>query len=158
LNFVVISRAATCDAELIFFCTLPIYLFVRGTATGRICPDTGEAQLTWNHENSCPHPDWRTDALVYGAMGIAVLVKGPIGVVLPTSVLGLFLVLNGALAQSRRHTPCAVVGTSHASRSLPIETLDVIQSGPPAVGSHGKWRGAAAFVCRALAPSHVAAV
>src|SRR5258708_28900084 len=41
LNFVVISRAATTDAELIFFCTLPIYLFVRATAPTQPCADAG---------------------------------------------------------------------------------------------------------------------
>ncbi len=36
-------------------------------------------------------PGWGTYALAYAAMGAAVLVKGPIGVVLPTAVIGLFL-------------------------------------------------------------------
>ncbi|MSR56134.1 MAG: glycosyltransferase family 39 protein [Planctomycetaceae bacterium] len=71
LNFAVIARAATSDAELTFFCTLAIYFFVRGSALNQ--------------------SSWRTFALAYASMGVAVLVKGPIGVLLPASVLGLFL-------------------------------------------------------------------
>jgi len=153
LNFVVISRAATCDAELIFFCTLPIYFFVRGTANRSACGR--EKHLTWNHENALPNPAWRTYALVYLTMGTAVMVKGPIGVVLPTSVLGLFLVLNGALAQSRRHTPCAVVGPETVRRNLQSATEDGTRSVPTTIGRSGKWREFVAFARRAFAPSHL---
>jgi 4-amino-4-deoxy-L-arabinose transferase-like glycosyltransferase len=91
LNYVVIARAATCDAELVVFCTLPLYLFVRGTAS-RMCDedDTG-TQIVWTHDDSRRDPSWKTYIAVYASMGMAVMVKGPIGVVLPTSVLGLFL-------------------------------------------------------------------
>jgi 4-amino-4-deoxy-L-arabinose transferase-like glycosyltransferase len=81
LNYVVIARAATADAELTFFCTLAIYLFVRGTAAG----------LAW-HEGQIRPAGWKTWAGVYAAMAVAVLVKGPIGIGLPTCVLALFLV------------------------------------------------------------------
>src|SRR5579872_965329 len=72
LNFVVISRAATCDAELIFFCTLPIYVFVRSTAPCRDSAGTGEGDSIWNHD-ALSQPGWSTWALVYLAMGMAVL-------------------------------------------------------------------------------------
>ncbi|MCP4815921.1 MAG: hypothetical protein GY888_25680, partial [Planctomycetaceae bacterium] len=38
----------------------------------------------------------------YGAMGLACLVKGPVGVVLPTAVLGLFLLFEHADLMSRQ--------------------------------------------------------
>lgn len=90
LNFTVISRAATSDAELAFFCTLSLYLFVRGTAVRRLGSE-GEPELVWHARQTILQPTLGTYAQVYAAMGVAVLVKGPIGVMLPTAVLGLFL-------------------------------------------------------------------
>ena len=91
LNYIVISRAATCDAELVVFCTLPLYLFIRGTATRKSNDDGTGTGLVWTREDSLRDPSWKTYIAVYASMGMAVMVKGPIGVVLPTSVLGLFL-------------------------------------------------------------------
>ena len=85
LNFVVIARAAACDAELTFFCTLAVYLFVRGTWPART--DT-EATIP-----TALQPRLSTWIGVYAAMGAAVLTKGPIGVLLPGCVIGLFLLL-----------------------------------------------------------------
>lgn len=96
LNFAVISRAATSDAELSFFCTLALYLFVRGTATRRSPLAAGApADLIWRADprtfDRAFAPSWKVFALIYATMGMAALVKGPIGIILPTSVLGLFL-------------------------------------------------------------------
>jgi len=102
LNFVVISRAATCDTELIFFCTLPIYLFVRGTATRHPSANGHTPVLLWDEANSGIEPTWSTYALVYATMGVAVMVKGPIGVILPTAVLGLYLLCRSAVDGSHR--------------------------------------------------------
>ena len=92
LNFGIIARAATPDAMLTFFSTLALLIFVVGAlrrtagtrAEGcRAADASGVAELR--------EPGWGTYALAYAAMGAAVLVKGPIGVVLPTAVIGLFL-------------------------------------------------------------------
>jgi 4-amino-4-deoxy-L-arabinose transferase-like glycosyltransferase len=91
LNFVVISRSATCDAELIFFCTLALYFFVRGTYSRRATSDGRGTELVRDNAQASLEPTWKTWVLVYAAMGAAVMVKGPIGVVLPTGVLGLYL-------------------------------------------------------------------
>lgn len=101
LNFIVISRAATCDAELVVFCTLPLYLFVRGTATRKRRDDGTGTQLIWTEEDSRRAPSWKTYITVYASMGMAVMVKGPIGVVLPTSVLGLFLLCRPPVPAAR---------------------------------------------------------
>jgi 4-amino-4-deoxy-L-arabinose transferase-like glycosyltransferase len=113
LNYVVISRAATCDAELLFFCTLPIYLFVRANASRRELPADGTLpahlnppatanarlvpdSLVWLDQDADRPTRWITWMMIYASMGMAVMVKGPIGVVLPTAVLGLFhLLQNG---------------------------------------------------------------
>jgi 4-amino-4-deoxy-L-arabinose transferase-like glycosyltransferase len=85
LNFVVISRAAAADAELAFFCTLPLYIFARATRLRR--------EGIGNETCAKLLPGRRTMMIVYAAMGVATLVKGPIGCVLPTAVLGLYLLL-----------------------------------------------------------------
>ena len=36
---------------------------------------------------------WATVAAMYGLMGLAVLAKGPVGAVLPTAVIGMFLLI-----------------------------------------------------------------
>lgn len=102
LNFIVIARAATCDAELVVFCTLPLYLFVRGTATRKMAEDGTGTQLVWTTDDSLRDPSWKTYIAVYASMGMAVMVKGPIGVVLPTSVLGLFLLCRRPMPDTHR--------------------------------------------------------
>jgi 4-amino-4-deoxy-L-arabinose transferase-like glycosyltransferase len=102
LNFIVISRAATCDAVLVVFCTLPLYLFVRGTASSKKVDDGTGRQLAWTTEDSLRDPSWKTYIAVYASMGMAVMVKGPIGVVLPTSVLGLFLLCRRPVPATQR--------------------------------------------------------
>lgn len=90
-NFNLIARAATPDALLTFFTTLAIYLFVRATAVARAPGDAwNERNAPWVGQRSFA-PSWRGWALVYAAMAAGVLTKGPIGVVLPTAILGLFL-------------------------------------------------------------------
>ncbi|MBS0261435.1 MAG: glycosyltransferase family 39 protein [Planctomycetes bacterium] len=107
LNYVVIARAATCDAELLFFCTLSLYVFVRATAQRRVLSGiAGDSQpeqaadaearseLVWLDADADRLPSWTSWMLIYAVMGVAVMVKGPIGVVLPTAVLGLFLLMQ----------------------------------------------------------------
>ena len=84
LMFDVASHAATPDAVLIFCVTLSLTIFVV-----REFPavETGQAR------------DWSlplgtgTAIAMYAAMGLAVLAKGPVGAVLPTAVVGMFLLL-----------------------------------------------------------------
>ncbi len=147
LNFVVISRAATCDAELIFFCTLPIYLFVRATAARLPTADSNGMQLTWGCDLAPIEPTWMNYALIYSAMGVAVMVKGPIGVVLPTSVLGLFLLCR----HSRRHTPCAVNCLSGGA-----ENDNGTRSVRTTLDDRPSWRETAGFAAREIAPSRIA--
>jgi 4-amino-4-deoxy-L-arabinose transferase-like glycosyltransferase len=85
LMFDVAGRAATPDSTLIFCTTLALLLFVIG---GR------------KHAASFTQPTtWSAYALVYLAMGLAVLAKGPVGVVLPGGVLGLYLCCLGTRSE-----------------------------------------------------------
>ncbi len=89
LNFNVIARAATPDSFLVFFSTLAVLVFVRSTATAEpesLAPSESRWALPTNFQRS-----WISYALIYAAMGCGVLTKGPVGVVLPTAVIGLFL-------------------------------------------------------------------
>ncbi len=97
LNFGLIARAATPDAMLTFFSTLSLLIFVLGAQKrGR---ESFRAETT---PGPFSEPGWGSYALAYAAMGAAVMVKGPIGVVLPTAVIGLFLlVTRGANALDR---------------------------------------------------------
>ncbi|MEX2113081.1 MAG: glycosyltransferase family 39 protein [Pirellulales bacterium] len=96
VQFNIIARAATPDAYLVFFSALAVLLFVRGTATARIASGTpNERNAPWVGQTVF-EPSWPGWALVYAAMACGVLTKGPIGVVLPTATIGLFLLVTRA--------------------------------------------------------------
>lgn len=82
LMFGVAGRAATPDSVLIFCSTLAIFAYVMFTfRDGQFVED-----------NFFPRAWWKA-ALIYGAMGLAILAKGPVGIVLPTAVIGMFLLI-----------------------------------------------------------------
>ena len=78
LMFDVAGRAATPDSALIFFSTaaLLVYVLAAFPADGTYFPQR-----------------WWAAAAMYGLMGLAVLAKGPVGAVLPTAVIGMFLLI-----------------------------------------------------------------
>ncbi len=84
LNFAVAARAATPDSTLIFFCTLAILFWVLGVFPKTNGPDAA-------HTPSFVPARTVYFVLTYAAMGMGVLAKGPVGVVMPTAVIGLFL-------------------------------------------------------------------
>lgn len=109
LMFDVAARAATPDSVLLFCVTLAIALFVcgefprRSVAVGRYgASQPGKlaaANLDEAGERWLGGREWNvplrssTATSMYGAMGLAVLAKGPVGAVLPTAVVGMFLLL-----------------------------------------------------------------
>jgi 4-amino-4-deoxy-L-arabinose transferase-like glycosyltransferase len=90
LMFTVASRAATPDALLIFFSTLAVWFFVAGTFSPNSASDGLPSQP-------------RTYVLMYAAMGVAVLAKGPIGLLLPTAVIGAYLLSLNAVPRVEVH-------------------------------------------------------
>jgi 4-amino-4-deoxy-L-arabinose transferase-like glycosyltransferase len=116
LMFVVAGRAATPDSLLIFCSTLAVTIYVCGTFGPRFetTPLDAVPQLY-----SSPHAPreghitrsvmatmghyfpqhWPTVALMYAAMGLGVLAKGPVGLVLPTAVIGMYLLIVRLPAQ-----------------------------------------------------------
>ncbi len=90
--FDVAAHAATPDSVLIFFATLAVMTFVLGTFKPKAADSEDAAP-----ELKIPHSYfpglWPVAAVMYGLMGVAVLAKGPVGLVLPTAVIGMFLLI-----------------------------------------------------------------
>lgn len=99
LMFDVAARAATPDSVLIFFTTLATLVYVLGTFKPK--EEGGTLAAT---EPDGEHPTFPISrgvaVLMYAAMGIAVLAKGPVGLVLPVAVIGMFLLIVRLPAQS----------------------------------------------------------
>jgi 4-amino-4-deoxy-L-arabinose transferase-like glycosyltransferase len=93
LMFVVAGRAATPDSLLIFCTTLALTIYVFGTFRARFetTPLDAPPQLI-NPGHYFPQ-HWPTVLAMYGAMGFGVLAKGPVGFILPTAVIGMFLLI-----------------------------------------------------------------
>ncbi|RCS54317.1 glycosyltransferase family 39 protein [Bremerella cremea] len=84
LMFTVAARAATPDAPLIFFVALGMWTYVCFSF-----PAAGE-----ENESATYYPkQWWQVVLLYGVFGLAVLSKGPVGLVLPTAIIGMFLLI-----------------------------------------------------------------
>ena len=89
LMFAVAARAATPDSLLIFCSTLGIYFYVRGTFE---CSSNGA--VVPRHSGRW-FPQQTSYVLAMNvAFGFAVLAKGPIGIVIPTAIIGMFLLIQ----------------------------------------------------------------
>ena len=89
LMFGVAGRAATPDSLLIFCVTLTMMVYVLFAFPSK-------------DGSYFPQPLWQA-ALLYGAMGLAVLAKGPVGLVLPTAIIGMFLLIQRLPAKEPPH-------------------------------------------------------
>ncbi|HVJ86191.1 MAG TPA: glycosyltransferase family 39 protein [Caulifigura sp.] len=93
LMWTVVSRASTADAYLGFFIASSLLVYVwtvfpfrdESTSELPVAPT-----LTATLDRWLPHR-WSTFAAIYALMALAVLVKGPIGILLPGATIGLFL-------------------------------------------------------------------
>ncbi len=90
LMFDVASRAATPDSILIFWSTAAIFVYVWGTFPN-VSPDVTTVH---GHEPIRLFPTAPVAILMYACMGMAVLTKGPVGFVLPTAVIGMYLLIR----------------------------------------------------------------
>lgn len=111
LMFGVASRAATPDAPLIFFSTLALALFVYGLPASvmnvRDVPSQDPQLSACNSLRQAIPNAWSIYFLMYGAMALAVLAKGPVGVALPTLIIMGYLWLrhrNSQLATTQSVT------------------------------------------------------
>ena len=91
LMFDVVGRAATPDSTLIFFVTTSLAVYVYGVFPPR---EAGAAGVVESRHPPRLFPDrWLIVGFMYGLMGVAVLAKGPVGFLLPTAVIGMFLLM-----------------------------------------------------------------
>ncbi len=94
LMFDVASRAVTPDATLIFFTTLALWFYVAGAfPVGGARSADGSGSIAELPGAPVFGLSWRFAVPMYAAMGLAVLAKGPVGVVLPCAVIGMFLLI-----------------------------------------------------------------
>ena len=93
LMFGVAGRAATPDSLLILCTTLAIAIYVAGTFRPRFdgaADDTPPQLVSPGHY----FPQrWLTAIAMYAVMGLGILAKGPVGLVLPTAIIGMFLLI-----------------------------------------------------------------
>lgn len=92
MMFPVAARAATPDSVLIFFTTLATLVYVYGAFPSQE-PSPRQLACAARSARAYFPRSWAAAALMYALMGMAVLAKGPIGVILPTAVIGMFLLL-----------------------------------------------------------------
>ena len=95
LMFSAVGRAVTPDSVLIFCLTLAFTSYVWAVAVRRgghfSGTGTGGAEAAWTELL----PASRAASLpMYAAMGLAILAKGPIGVLLPCTIIGLLLLVT----------------------------------------------------------------
>lgn len=110
MMFGVAARAATPDAPLIFFSTLAIAAYIWGTTRSEAEREGGAAPAGEFGPFARLFPEnWGIILLMYGAMGFAVLAKGPVGMVLPTAVIGMFLLLQRLPAATASEKPATWV-------------------------------------------------
>lgn len=129
LMFVVAGRAATPDSLLIFCTTLALTIFVCSTFRPRFAttPDDVPPEPLQRGEHF--PQSWPAVLAMYAVMGLAVLAKGPVGLVLPTAVIGLFLLiarLRGRSAEERNATPA--VPYSAMRLLAPLEPLHFLRT------------------------------
>lgn len=121
--FTVSARAATVDSALVFLTTAAILAFVAGGMRKWAAAETHGSAIEGSSSAVPAYlpNSWRTFALVYAFLGVAVLAKGPVGVVLPVAMLGMFLAIMNH-RQSRESQPAFDAGeispaTSHFGKA-----------------------------------------
>ena len=127
LMFDVAARAATPDSVLIFFSTAAVFFFVMGAFPARD-PQAPEHPDPHEQRGAFVGPSELMYGLCYASMGLAALAKGPIGVLLPTAVIGLFMLY----------------------RTLPKASAEAQPESPPTLG------GRLLAVLRPYSPNHIA--
>ncbi len=127
--FTVSARAATIDSALVFFTTAAILCLVAG---GLASPRKGDRHVLPERPatnlrsvpgcaQKVPVPfspnSWPVFVLFYVCLGLAVLAKGPIGLLLPVAMIGLFLLIVNHAEQADATQPIKS-GASWARRLI----------------------------------------
>ncbi len=88
LMFAVAARAATPDSALIFFSTLGLFIYVVSTFKRGRSGCEPKTPGHWFPQN------YGAVVLMNVAFALGVLTKGPVGLVLPTAIIGMFLLIQ----------------------------------------------------------------
>lgn len=168
LMFDVASRAATPDGLLIFLVTAALATYVHFVFPPRIedesAPPEGEAAAA--RESSEPaaplgvtsyFPESILAACaIYAIMGLGVLAKGPVGLVLPTAVIGMFLLIVWARGESLDVSDTEELQKGRTRRKK-VRPVDAEEEESPSVWSMSYWMnvlgiawGQVARVCHPL--------
>ena len=148
LMFDVAARAATPDSTLIFFGTAGLLVFVLASFPLGQSDDRKSSARAGDAGTYSPI-QWSTALLMFTLLGFAVLTKGPVGIVLPTAVIGMYLLIMRRPA----------VGEATRSAATQNEPAGPHPGGQGPIKSAGTFRSwlvsAAAGIRRTLAPGHV---
>ncbi|MDZ4818263.1 MAG: glycosyltransferase family 39 protein [Planctomycetota bacterium] len=96
LMFDVSGRAATTDSALVFCVTLCLCCYVGAVAkwrTGAFCTAESPPSDETEYWRAFLPQRWIGFVPMYAALGLGALAKGPVGVLLPVAIIGLFLLL-----------------------------------------------------------------
>ncbi|MHB8861771.1 MAG: ArnT family glycosyltransferase [Pirellulaceae bacterium] len=110
LMFDVAARAATPDSLLMFWTTAAVAAYVWGTSASQ----SNQMDAGADHFVRL-FPNWPVTVVMYACMGVAVLTKGPVGVLLPTAVIGMHLLIQ------RLATPRQTIGDASGKHSRGVE-------------------------------------
>ena len=93
--FTISARAATVDSALTLLTTLGFLAFVAGGLgkRGKTSIDSSAQDPDFSSMPRFVPRSWITFLIIWVAMGIAVLAKGPVGLLLPMASIGLFVML-----------------------------------------------------------------
>jgi 4-amino-4-deoxy-L-arabinose transferase-like glycosyltransferase len=91
--FCIASRAATPDSSLIFSSVMAIMIYVAGTFRRKTEAEERAAAPPQLRVPRRYFPSWPVAALMYAWMGLGMLAKGPVGLILPTAVIGMFMLI-----------------------------------------------------------------
>jgi 4-amino-4-deoxy-L-arabinose transferase-like glycosyltransferase len=113
--FVWVGRAATPDSALIFCTTTALLVYVWGVSRGQEGGFLSDGKsLAQGSLSTAIRHSRITVVVAYAFLGLAVLAKGPIGVLLPCATIGLFMLAAGV--RSRAHmTPPEYVTLANVS-------------------------------------------
>jgi 4-amino-4-deoxy-L-arabinose transferase-like glycosyltransferase len=84
--FPLVARAATPESLFVFCLTAAKFVYVMGSFPSNESTDVDAAETRY-------FPSWPVAGLMYAFVGLAVLAKGPAGLVLPTATVGMFLLI-----------------------------------------------------------------
>ena len=125
LVFTISARAATVDSALTLLITLAMLIVAHGIAKNKSNGNRAETEPQgWKTPPSLYLPDsWIAFVLLYAAIGLAVLAKGPVGAVMPLLTLWLFLLLAGRLGDDTQAKPKVTSGLLARATGLAVEVL-----------------------------------